>query len=294
MSRAAAALGALLLATGAATAQEPASRAWQQRLHLRVPLSVPMVELESTNPFAEEVDRQAVLLSSTAPRKTTVAGRAVVAAYVDAKGECLGAVPLDLPFPGLTSALVDELTGSRFEPARKGKDPTPSWSVVEVIFEGRVKESTVTEQDLQRPDPSAPPEPSTPIRVLPSGNLLRLPATPAAELMAPASPRRLKVKAPGREAEVRITAMVHITPEGRCDRYVPLELDSGFNPWLSAYLATWRVDPAFRDGEPVASWSEFTAEVQMRLSALQSTTFQTLGDRSYDPRQEGEISSSDE
>ena len=242
-----------------------------------------MVELESTNPFADEVDRQAVLLSSTAPRKTTVAGRAVVAAYVDAKGECLGAVPLHLPFPGLTSALVDELTGSRFEPARKGKDPTPSWSVVEVIFEGRVKESAVTEQDLRRPDPSAPPEPSTPTRVSPSGNLLRLPATPAAELMTPASPRRLKIKAPGRDAEIRMTALVHITPEGRCDRYVPLELDSGFNRWLSAYLASWQVDPAFRDGEPVASWAEFTAEVQMRLSALQSTSFQTLGDRSYDP-----------
>jgi hypothetical protein len=284
----------LLFAAAAATAQDAASRAWQQRLQLEIPLPVPMVEVPSTNPFAVPVDAQATLRSSIVPRKIEVSGRAVVAAYVDAKGECLGAVPLDLPFPGLTSAIVEEFTGSRFEPAKSGSNSTPSWTVVEIVFGAKIKESVVIEEDLQRPDPSTPSKPSPPERVSPSGNLLRLAATPAAELRASASPRRLKVKTPGRDADVRLTALVHVTSDGRCDRYVPLELDSGFNSWLSAYLATWRLEPAVRDEKPVDSWLVYSALVQMKLAALQSFEFRTLSNRSYDPNELSEVSSTAE
>ncbi len=45
------------------------------------------------------------------------------------RGECLGAVPLDLPFPGLTSVIVEELTGKRFDPALVGATAAPSWVV---------------------------------------------------------------------------------------------------------------------------------------------------------------------
>jgi hypothetical protein len=283
MRRAGAVLAGLLLATAAAAAQEAASRAWQQRLQIEIPLPVPLVEVPSVNPFALPVDTPATLLGSTAPRKIAVAGRAVVAAYVDAKGECLGAVPLELPFPGLNAAVVEEFGGSKFDAARSGNDPVPSWTVIEMVFESKVKESVVTEQVLMLPDPSAPPEPSVPERVSPSGNLLRLAATPAEELTERASPRRLKAKAAARDAEIKLTALVHISADGRCDRYVPLELASGLNPWLSAYLATWRLDPARRDGEPVDSWLVYSALVQMKLGSLQSSSFRTLEDRSYDP-----------
>jgi hypothetical protein len=294
MRKACAVLGALLLATAVASAQEGVSRAWQQRLQVDVPLPVPMVEVRSVNPFSEPVDTQPTLLGSTAPRKIKVAGRAVVAAYVDSKGECLGAVPIELPFPGLTAALVEEFTGSRFEPARSGRDATPSWTVVEVLFEAKVKESAVARQELHAPDPAVAPVPRAPERVSPSGNLLRLPHTAADELTAAASPRRIKIKAPPPEGEVGMTALVHVTSEGRCDRFVPLELDSGFNPWLSTYLASWRLDPAVRGGEPVDSWVVYSAQVQLKLSALQSSSFRTLSDRSYDPKRDSELNSTGE
>ena len=136
-------------AASGAMAQSASSRAWQQRLQVEIPLPIPMVELESINPFTTDVDKPPVLLGSTAPRKVNVSGIASVAAFVDAKGECLGAVPLELPMPGLTSSLVQELTGSRFEAATAGNAPQPSWVVLEIAMEGKVKDPTIVRTGIE-------------------------------------------------------------------------------------------------------------------------------------------------
>ena len=78
---------------------------------------------------------------------------------------------------------------------------------------------------------------------------------------------------------------MHITENGRCDRYVPLELYHGLNPWFSGFLATWRVQPATLDGVPVAAWVEYSARVQMKLSGISSTTSKVVRDREYTPNQ---------
>jgi hypothetical protein len=282
--RGASALGVLLVFSASlsiAVASEP--RPWQQRLQIEIPLPVPAVELERVNPFALSIDTMPRLLTSAAPRKVPVAGPAVIAAYVDAKGECLGAVPLELPFPGLTSVIVDELTGSRFEPAKVGGDSVPSWVVLEVVLHGKVKEGVAGKPQLDLPNPTRPPVPNTPSTVSPSSNLLRLPATPAAELTALAQPRRLKIKAPGQEADIPIEVLVHITETGMCDRFVSLDLPAGLDPWVSAFLSTWRLEPATLDGTPAAAWLIYTGRVQLKLSALQSADVRTLADRTYDP-----------
>jgi hypothetical protein len=279
-----------MLVSAFAMAQHPATRAWQQHLQVDIPLAVPALELESVNPFAQPITAAPRLLTSAAPRKVDVAGPAVVAAYVDSKGDCLGSVPLELPFPGLTADLVEELAGSRFEPARVGAAAAPSWVVLEITMEGRVKESDPAPPQLELPDPNRPPARETPDRVSPSGNLLRLPATPVSDLTSLAAPRRIKVSAPGGDASVLINAMVHVTADGRCDRFVPLELPAGLNPWLSAYLATWRLEPAVNGNEPVESWIMYTGRVQMRLSGLQSKNVRTLAERVYDPIAVGEAS----
>lgn len=273
----------LLLATNVATAQSSGTRAWQQRLQVEIPLPVPMVELESANPFVVTMDQSPKLLRSEPPRKLEVRGLATVAAYVDVKGECLGAVPLTQPFPGLTSPLTQELTGSRFDTARRGSVPKPSWVVLEIGMLGKVKESSVVDQALTTPDPSGPPVPSPTAKMVPPGNLRNLPFTALADLTSVAAPRRIRIRAPGREANVRIRALVHINERGRCDRYVPLELFDGFNPWLSAFLATWQVQSATLDGSPVAAWMVFSAQVRMKLSGIESTNFRVARDRAYDP-----------
>jgi hypothetical protein len=279
----------LLLVAGAAAASEP--RPWQQRLQLEIPLPVPAVELESVNPFALPIETVPNLLTSAAPRKVAVAGPAVIAAYVNDRGECLGAVPLELPFPGLTSVIVDELSGSRFEPATGAAEPAPSWVVIEVGLQGKVKEAVAAEPQLDLPNPSRPPTPNTPSTVSPSSNLLRLPATPPAELTSLASPKRLKIKAPGQDADIPLEILVHITDAGSCDRFVPLDMPAGLAPWVSAYLATWRLEPATRDGAPTPAWMVYTGRVQLKLSSLQSTEERTLADRTYNPLDD---SSSDE
>jgi hypothetical protein len=281
-------LGVVLLVSLNAAAQHTAPRAWQQRLQVDVPLAVPMVELEAVNPFAAPVDEPPRLLSSAAPRKVDVSGAAVVAAYVDAKGDCLGSVPLDLPFPGLTSRIVEELAGSRFEPARVGSTATPSWVVLELAVEGRVKEGEAAPPQLELPDPTRPPRQDPPPRISPPGNLVRLPATPAPELTTLASPRRIKVSAPGGAAEAAVNALVHVTSAGRCDRFVILDLPAGLSRWLSAYLATWRLEPARRDGAPVETWIVYSGRVALELSGLQSISARTLSDRSYDPLSESD------
>jgi hypothetical protein len=285
MSKARAVLAVLLLAAAASTAQEVASRAWQQRLHADIPLPVPMVSLDSTNPFAVPVDTPPQLLGSTPPRKLNVSGSGAAAAYVDSKGECLGAVPLELPFPGLTSAVVEELRSSRFEPARSGPTTEPSWAVVAITVSGRVKESTVVDHSFNLPDPLNPSKEKVPPPVSPSGDLRRLPATPREQLTALATPRRFNLKVPGRDTDMAVEALVHVTADGRCDRFVPLDLERGLHGWFSSFLASWRMEPAVRGGQPVDCWVVYNARIQMKLSALESTTFRTASDRSYDPNE---------
>ncbi len=275
--------GTMLLALCTASAQSPEGRAWQQRLQLDIQLPVPAVELESVNPFALPIDEPPRLLTSAAPGKVAVQGPLVVAAYVDARGDCLGAVPLELPFPGLTSVIVDELSGSRFDPAMDGTTAAPSWVVIEVSLGGKVKEGEAAAPQLDLPDPARPPDTSPPPRVSPSGNLLRLPAVPAADLTSLAAPKRFKIKAPGQASDMLLTALVHITPEGRCDRFVPLDMPLGLRPWLSAYLATWRLEPAIRDEEPAEVWLVYSGRVRLQLSSLQSGEPRILTDRVYDP-----------
>jgi hypothetical protein len=202
-------MASLFVAAGAA-AQSASSRAWQQRLQVVIPLPVPMVELESVNPFAVEVDEVASITQSEVPRKVDVRGLASVAAFIDTKGECLGAVPLDLPFPGLTSSMNLGLTGSRFDPAMAGSAPQPSWVVLEIMMEGRVKEAQIVDQGLEPPDPAAPPVPVLPVEMVPPGNLRTLKATPQAQLSQLAAPRRVKIGSPSREDEVQIRALVHL------------------------------------------------------------------------------------
>ncbi|MFV2071633.1 MAG: hypothetical protein ACC742_03160 [Thermoanaerobaculales bacterium] len=273
----------LLWTADVAVAQSAGTRAWQQRLQVEIPLPVPTVELESANPFVVAVDQAPKLLRSEAPRKVEVRGLATVAAYVDAKGVCLGAVPLTQPFPGLTSSLTQELTGSRFDTARTGTVPQPSWVVLEIGMAGRVKESSIVDLVLSPPDPSGPPAPSPTAKMAPPGNLLDLPFTPLEELTSVASPRRVRIHSPGREADVRIRALVHITEQGRCDRYVPLELYDGLNPWLSAFLATWHVQAATLDGSPAAAWMVLSAQVRLKLSGIESISLKVARDRTYDP-----------
>lgn len=272
----------MFVAAGA-VGQSASSRAWQQRLQVSIPLPVPMVELEPINPFAVEVDQVAEVLQSTPPRKVDVRGTARVAAYVDTKGECLGAVPLELPFPGLTSSMNLDLSGSRFDPAMAGSAPQASWAVLEIVMEGRVKEAAIVDHGLEAPDATMPPVPSVQAEMVPPGNLRNLKATPQAQLSRLAAPRRVKVSAPSREDEVQIRALVHIDENGRCDRYVPLELYDGLNPWFSAYLATWRAQPGTQGGQPVASWIVYTARVRMKLSGLDSANSRVVGDREYVP-----------
>jgi len=276
---------ALVLVTSAvaAAAQDTAPRAWQQRLRTEIPLPVPVVPLDSVNPFSIPLDSLPQLVGSEAPRKVDVSGQALAAAYVDAKGDCLGAVPLVLPFPGLTTALVDEFQATRFEPARVGTTAQPSWTVLKITVEGRVKESVLSDETLEAPDPASPSSPVVPPPVSPSGNLVNLPFTPADELTAVATPRRFKLKVPGRPADVLLRALVHVTPSGRCDQFVPLDLSSGLNAWLSSYLNTWRLEPATRDGEPVACWVVYNARAEIKLSGLESTWFEATSERTYSP-----------
>jgi hypothetical protein len=274
----------VLVATTAA-AQSASSRAWQQRMDVEIPLPVPMVELEAVNPFATAVDETPKVIQATAPRKVDIRGAAIVATFVDAKGICLGTVPLKLPVPGLTASLVEDLNGSRFDPAIAGGLPQPSWAVLEISMEGKIKESQIVDQSLEMPDPETPSTPNQPVAMKPPGSLRNLRATPQSQLTRLAAPRRIKVNAPGRDDEIHIRALVHVNENGRCDRYVPLELYDGLNPWFSGYLASWRVQPATRGGTPLAVWVEYSARVRMKLSGMSSTTSRVVRDHEYTPDQ---------
>ena len=258
-------------------------RAWQGRINVDIPLPVPAIELASANPFASEVDTIPRLVGSTPPRKLDVTGLAIVAAYIDTDGDCGGAIPLEVPFPGLTRSLLEGTGEARFDAAMTGERVQPSWAVVEMRIEGRVKEASVVSQELALPDPNDPPEPIRPGMPPPAGHLLQLPAVQADELTSLARPRKIRVKAAGSEPVVSLQALVHITAEGRCDQFVPIVLDSGLNRWLSGYLASWRLEPSLRDGQPVDAWVVYTARIQMKLSTLQSESFRVLADRHFDP-----------
>ncbi len=258
-------------------------RAWQGRIDIDIPLPVPAIELASANPFASKVDTIPRLTGSTAPRKIDVAGSAVVAAYVDADGNCGGAVPLEVPFPGLTRSLIEGVGDGRFEPATTGERSRPSWTVIELRIEGRVKEATVISQELALPDPNDPPEPIRPALPPPAGHLFQLPTVQPDELTSLARPKKVKVRASGSEPVVSVQALVHINAQGRCDQYVPIVLDSGLNRWLSGFLATWRLEPSQLEGQPVDAWVVYTARIKMKLSTLQSASFRVLADRHYDP-----------
>jgi hypothetical protein len=264
-------------------AQNGAPRAWQQRIAVEIDLPVPIVALESANPFAIAVDQPPRLLSSTPPKKLNVQGTAVVAAYSNTKGDCLGGLPLELPFPGMTQTIIDELKNVRFDPAKRGDKTVGSWVVLGLDIVGRIKESSVGGPTFELPDPSAPPEPAPPLRVAPSGLLLRAPYEPQSKLTTFASPRRLKVKAPGQDADIPVRALVHITSSGRCDRFVPLNMEPGLHRWLSAYLATWRLDPAQLDGAPHEAWVVYSARAQLKISSLDSNGVNVIRNRSFEP-----------
>ena len=264
-------------------AQSGTPRAWQQRIEVEIDLPVPIVALESANPFAIPVDQPPRLLTSTPPKKLNVEGIAQVAAYVNPKGDCLGGVPLELPFPGLTTSILEEIKGVRFDPAKTGNGAVGSWVVLGLDIVGRVKESSVGSPTFELPDPASPPEPATPLRAAPSGLLVRAPFEPQSALTTFASPRRLKVKAPGQDSDIPVRALVHITANGRCDRFVPLNLEPGLHRWLSAYLATWRLEPALKDGAPHEAWAVWSARAQLKISGLDSTGVTVLRDRSFEP-----------
>lgn len=264
-------------------AQSGTPRAWQQRIDVEIDLPVPVVSLESANPFSIPVDQPPQLVSSTPPKKLDVEGVARIAAYVNPKGECLGGVPMELPFPGLTTSILEEIKGTRFDPAKIADKTVGSWVVLGLNMAGRVKESSVGSPTFELPDPTAPPEPATPLRVAPSGLLLRVPFEAQSGLTTFASPRRLKVKAPGQDADIPVRALVHITAGGRCDRFVPLNLEPGLHRWLSAYLATWRLEPAQRDGVPHEAWAVWSARAQLKLSSIDSNGVTVLRDLSFEP-----------
>jgi hypothetical protein len=275
----------LFIGAGSVAAQSASNRAWQQRLDLEIPLPVPLVELLPVNPFSVTVDETPTLVQSEVPRKVEAQGTATVAAFVDAKGVCLGAVPLELPAPGLTASIVEDLSKARFEPATAGNAPQPAWVVLAIGMEGKIKESQIIDQTLEMPDPARPPVPSPPVIMVPPGSLRDLKATPHAQLTSLPVPRRVKVNAPSREDEIYIHALIHVNEAGRCDRFVPLELYDAVDRWFSAFLASWRMQPATRDGEPIAVWVVYSGRVRMKLSGMSSTTARVVRDHEYSPDQ---------
>ena len=277
-------LGVFVAFSGAVAAQDGEVRAWQRRLEVDVPLPVPVVEIPPTNPFATIVDTTPTLRPSDPPEDVDVRGRALVAAYVDAAGECRGAVPLEVPFPGLAAVLIEEVSSARFEPARVGNQEVAAWAVLEVDVKGRVRESQVRDQTLEMPDPGSPPRPAVQEVMAPPGNLGGLPYTPSSELTALPRVRRIKVRLPSRDLETRVRALVRITAEGRVDGFVPLDLETGLEAWLAAFLGTWNVDPAIRQGVPVDSWVVYSCRAVLDMSSLGSEDYRIVSDHEFEPR----------
>lgn len=287
MMRRASAMVLCWVMAGVVSAQTGPRRAWQQRLEVKVPTAVPLVALEATNPFASPVDVGPALLTAVPPRKLPVAGRALLAAYVEPKGECAGAVPIELPFPGLTGELTSELMRTRFNPARVGAETVASWTVLEITLAAKVKESAVTEQLIELAEAEKPPRQISAEPRYSAGRLAALPAAAHSELTSVAVPKRLSVRSSGGDNEVAIKALVHVTEDGACDRFVPLEVPSGLTSWLSAFVASWRVEPARRGDEPVDCWLVYTARVRIQLGSISSTSVRVLPNQRFSPSAEG-------
>ncbi len=276
-------MGLAVAAAAVATAQDSEVRAWQRRLELEVPLPVPVVEVPPTNPFSVAVDTTPTLRPSAPPEDVDVRGRAVIAAYVDASGSCRGAVPLEMPYPGLAAVLVQEVTTARFDAGRAGNQQVAAWTVLEVDFEGRVRDGQVTDQTLEMPDPGSPPQPAVQEVMAPPGNLVGLPYTPTSELATRPRPRRIRVRLPSRDLETRIRTLVHVTAEGRVDRFVPLDMEAGLEAWLATFLGSWNIEPARRDGEPVDAWVVYSCRAVLDMTSIQSEDFRVLTDREFEP-----------
>ncbi len=274
---------ALLAATGGAFAQEGRPRAWQRRLDLTIPLTLPLLEVSPVDPFAEPVDAPPQLAGALPPRKVPVHGPATVAAYVDERGRCLGAVPVQLPFPGIGPELVRRLMSERFEPARAGPTARPSWTALSITLAGTVKRATVLDADLELPDPEVPPEPGGTGLTYGAGRLAQLPAADPAELTSVAVPRRLSLRVPGMAVESGIRVLVRVGEGGRVERFLPLEVPEGLVPWVRRFLAGWTLAPATREGRATACWVVYRARVRFELSALRSTTVRLIRDRRFDP-----------
>lgn len=275
----------LLVAAGS-VAQDTEKRAWQQRLGIRIPVSVPAAEVDPVNPFSTELDDVPRLLQSTAPRKVDVRGTAIVAAYVDARGDCQGAVPIEMPYSGIATALVQEFGQTKFEPARRGQNPEPTWAVVRVPLESRVKEAVVRNHVFELPDPAVPAVPTGPTQMEPPGRLRDLPSTEDSILTAKASPRRFRFRSPSRTSDVVVVALVHVTSEGKCDRYVPLEMDSGLRSWFEGFVGSWRFEAGRREGEAVDCWLTYTANLQVEMSSIRGDSARVLRDRTYTPNED--------
>ncbi len=274
----------LLFVPGLVLGHQSGQRAWQQRLELTVPLSVPAVAVDAANPFALKVDSAPKLLHAIPPARLQLAGRAKVAVYVDSDGDCQGGVPLELPFPGITQDLTRSLMKASYEPARSGSAAVPAWTVLRLTLAGKLKTSAAIERHLTLPDPATPPQRRSAGTLYPPGRLAGLPSTDPSTLTSFATPRHLKVRISGREVETAVHAMVHVSSSGSCDRFVPLEVADGLVPWLSAYLSTWKLEPAKRDGKAVACWVEYTGRVRLKMGSLRSTTIQVLTSEHFDPR----------
>lgn len=272
------------LATAAAAfAQGTAPRAWQERLQVDVPLPVPVVALEAANPFVVALDEPPKLVRAVPPRKMDVYLQARLAAYISADGDCEGAVPLSTPFPAVAQPLVSGLVRGRFEAARSSNMPQPSWVVLQLGLEGKIKESSTSNQSLVVPSPTTPPRPPQEAAPYPAGRLAQLPATEPSRLTTRAVARRVRIRISGGEVQSGVHALVHLTKAGKADQFVPLEVDSGLRSWLSAYLSTWQVTPGQRGGEPVDCWVDYSAKVVVKLSSLRSTTVTVLTDVSFTP-----------
>lgn len=191
--------------------------------------------------------------------------------------------PWSLPFRGLTQELVSESMETRFEPAKIGTQPQPSWVVLQVTLETKIRSSAVLDQQLEQASSETPPVPVQPARSYPAARLVNLPATSPQSLTSMALPRSMRVRASSREIGVPMRLLVHITETGRCDGFVPLEVDSGFLRWVSGFLGTWRLEPAVSGGQPVACWMIYTARVTIKHSSLSSTLVRVLSERHYDP-----------
>lgn len=276
-----AALVALLTVAAAGFAAGP--RAWQQRLDVQLPLAMPFLELEPVNPFFRAMDEPPRLESFRLPEDVDAFGTALVAVHVDAAGTCGEVVPLEVPFPGLATVLVAELRQARYEPARAGADAVPSWSVLEVEFSSRVESGRVVDQTLEPPDPAEPPTRFDPFAAAESERLGALPAADPATLTVRAAPKRVRARVPGREVVVGVRLLVRITPEGRCDRYVPLEMDSGLGAWVEGYLESWQLEPATAEGRPVEAWMTWTARLGLELGAVRSRELRVARERSFTP-----------